>query len=131
MNTQLNRGVRQILIAGLAVITLGLASTSTFAASPSSESMKVFASSPSSSESITVNYAELDLTQPAGAQILYRRIQQAAFEICGGGFIGPFGDIRTKASPCYKNAVANAVAQVNSPRLSALHRAHSTRLASN
>ena len=118
MNTQLNRGVRQILIAGLAVITLGLASTSTFAASPSSES-------------ITVNYAELDLTQPAGAQILYRRIQQAAFEICGGGFIGPFGDIRTKASPCYKNAVANAVAQVNSPRLSALHRAHSTRLASN
>lgn len=113
--TQSNRGVRQILIAGLAVITLGLASTNTFAGDASS---------------ITVNYAELDLSQPAGAQILYSRIEQAAFEICNG-FIGPFGEIRTKASPCYKNAVANAVAQVNSPRLSALHRAHSTRLASN
>ena len=117
MNTQSNRGVRQILIAGLAVVTLGLASTSTFAGSPSGDSIRV-------------SYAELDLSQPAGAQVLYSRIEQAAFQICSG-FIGPFAEIRTKASPCYKNAVANAVAQVNSPRLSALHRAHSTRLASN
>jgi UrcA family protein len=113
-----NRGARQILISGLAVVTLGFAWTSTFAASPDETS------------SITVSYAELDLSQAAGAQILYNRIQQAAFEVCSG-FTGPFSVIRTKASPCYKNAVSNAVAQINSPRLSALHRARTTRLASN
>lgn len=116
---KLNRGARQILISGLAVVTLGFAWTS------------ASASSPDETSSISVSYAELDLSQPAGAQVLYNRIQQAAFEICGGGFIGPFSVIRTKTSPCYKSAVSNAVAQVNSPRLSALHRSHITRLASN
>ncbi len=77
MNAQLNRGVRQILLAGLAAI-------------------------------------------------LYSRIQQAAFAIGDGGFVGPFSEIRTKTSACYENAVA----QVYSPQLSALHQNQDTRIAS-
>ena len=68
---------------------------------------------------------------PAGAQVLYSRIQRAAMEVCGADAIGPFSEVRTKAESCYQNAVANAVAQVNSPQLFEVYRAHLPRLASN
>ena len=45
--------------------------------------------------------------------------------------IGPFSEVRTKGGSCYQNAVATAVAQVNSPQLFAVHREHLPRLASN
>ncbi len=111
--TQLHRAARKILIIGLTALTLGTASTDVLASPPS----------------VTVSFAGLDLSRPAGAQVLYQRIERAAFEVCDVFVGGRFPEARAKASTCYKDAVANAVAQVNSPQLSAIHRARMLRLA--
>jgi len=106
---QSDHGARKILLGGV-VVLMGIASAAV-SASPASASTR----------SVTVRYAELDLSRPAGAQVLYNRIQQAALQVCNG-FVGPFSEMHTRASPCYKDAVEHAVAQVNSPQLSAIHR---------
>ena len=106
---QSNHGARKILLGGVMVL-MGIASAAV-SASPASASTR----------SVTVRYVELDLSRSAGAQVLYNRIQQAALQVCNG-FVGPFSEMHTRASPCYKDAVENAVAQVNSPQLSAIHR---------
>jgi len=78
----------------------------------------------------TVKYADLDISQMAGAQVLYRRIELAALQVC------PFGDLRNfSARPahdsCVKQAIDNAVKGVNSPMLSSLHVSRALHLASN
>jgi UrcA family protein len=80
--------------------------------------------------SITVGYGELDISRPAGAQVLYERIVRAATVVCDD-FAHPYNELRTKKSSCFKAAVANAVAKVNSEQLIAIHRAHMTQVASN
>jgi UrcA family protein len=80
--------------------------------------------------SITVSYGELDLSKPAGAKVLYQRIERAALEVCNN-FTEPFSEMRSKKSACYKDAVANAVAYVNREQLYTIHREHVTRVASN
>ena len=110
------RGSR-VLIAGLTVIALGLASTSSFASTDDVVRKQ------------TVSYAGLDLTKPAGAEILYKRIRQAAFTVCGG-YESPVTWSYTYKSRCFKTAVDEAVAKVNSPLLSALHQNQNTRIAS-
>jgi UrcA family protein len=69
--------------------------------------------------SITVSYADLDIGHPAGAAILLRRVQAAAAQACGGA-----PDIRLLAETaaferCRREAVNRAVAEVNSPLLTA------------
>jgi UrcA family protein len=68
-----------------------------------------------------VSYADLDLSKPAGAQALYNRIKRAAREVCGSA------DYYKNVSPpkawreCVDTAVADAVAEVDRPSLTALH----------
>ena len=69
--------------------------------------------------SVTVRYADLDLSSPAGASALYGRIQAAARQVCG--YAGR--DVVAQASwrSCYRSAVGDAVSKVNSPLLIAVH----------
>lgn len=64
-----------------------------------------------------VRFADLDLTRPAGAHELYRRIQHAARDVCAR--YGPGGYDRS----CADHAIASAVATVGAPLLSAHHEA--------
>ncbi|HKE43363.1 MAG TPA: UrcA family protein [Steroidobacteraceae bacterium] len=112
---RLNHDVRAMLLGAFAALSLASVSTNVFAAAEAR---------------IPVSYGDLDLTKSTGAKVLYRRIEWAALEVCND-FVGPFAALRTKASACYKNAVANAVARVGSPQLSIVHRAHATQVASN
>lgn len=68
---------------------------------------------------VTVRYADLDLSSPAGANALYGRIQAAARQVCGY----PGTDLIEQSSwrSCYRSAVGNAVRKVNSPLLIAVH----------
>jgi UrcA family protein len=68
-----------------------------------------------------VRFADLDLTRPAGAQELYRRIQRAAREVCG--IYGPGGYDRS----CADRAIAGAVATVGAPLLRAHYEALAAR----
>ena len=70
--------------------------------------------------SISVQYADLNLNHAAGANMLLQRINSAAVRACGGA-----PDIRLPAQrsafdQCRKAAVSQAVAEVNSPVLTAM-----------
>ena len=60
-----------------------------------------------------VRFADLDLTRPAGAQQLYRRIERAAHEV--GAASGSRGYDRS----CADAAIGRAVAEVGAPLLTA------------
>jgi len=78
-------------------------------------------------DSVTVSYADLDLSKPAGVQMLYQRIKAAAHKVCS-----PLEDRQLQRMQqwrdCYETAVANAVTTINRPTLTALHRSSSSRL---
>jgi UrcA family protein len=79
------------------------------------------ASAEPSVKSQRVGFADLDLSKPAGAQTLYKRIKAAARHVCG-----PVDRYAYTVSPqsfrqCYEKAIADAVAQVDRPSLTALH----------
>jgi UrcA family protein len=78
--------------------------------------------------SVTVRFADLDLSTAARAETLYRRIRVAARVVCGP--IGAPGLHRELVwNDCYQSAIANAVSAVNRPMLTALHRSTTTRTA--
>jgi UrcA family protein len=118
MNTS-NHTVRTAAFGAATALMLSIASTAVFAGS-----------APYGTKSITVSYGELDLSKPAGAQVLYRRIERAAVTVCNDN-PRPYSEMRTKRSTCYRDAVANAVAEVNSEQLFEIYQQHMTRIASN
>lgn len=76
--------------------------------------------------SVSVSYADLNLSSTAGAQALYARLADAAEEVCGGAprpeslvEIARFEQASFKS--CHDKALADAVAKVDSARLKALH----------
>ena len=80
------------------------------------------ATSDSSVPSVTVRYADLNLSTEAGAKALYQRIAYAAKQVC------PVADIRDLsrlviARACQQAAIEGAVSSVNSPLLAANHAA--------
>ena len=74
---------------------------------------------PPQGRSVTVSFRDLDLSSPAGATTLYKRIKSAAKQVCG--YEGT--DLISKSiwNGCYTTAIADAVGKVNSPLLTAVH----------
>ncbi len=77
-----------------------------------------------SMEAVAVSYAELDLSKPAGAEVLYDRLQRAAAKVCGVRertsslyYAASFAEKKA----CYKDALTRAVAQVDAPLIQAKH----------
>ena len=70
----------------------------------------------------TVSFADLDLSKPAGAQTLYKCIKAAARRVCGPVDRYTFVTPAQTSRQCYEQAIADAVAQVDRPSLTALHR---------
>jgi UrcA family protein len=71
------------------------------------------------SDSVTVRFADLDLSTNAGASTLYTRIKWAARQVCGTE-----GRSLTEIAMwhrCVDATIADAVHSVNSPRLTALY----------
>jgi UrcA family protein len=77
-----------------------------------------------------VSYADLDISKPAGAKVLYSRIVAAANRVCA--FDG-YKDLATMhwVHVCTDRAIDNAVRDVDSPALSALRPGNATHLAAN
>jgi UrcA family protein len=69
---------------------------------------------------IPVSYSGLDLTQPTGAQELYRRLHEAAFIACTHG---NRVDLQPLADPaaCYEKAIGDAVRSVKQPQLTVIY----------
>jgi len=89
------------------------AASATTAASPGDAATK--------SNSVSVRYREIQLATTRGAQTLYSRIDRAAQEVCDDT-----GELALKASfaACERSAIADAVAQVDNTRLTAVYNEH-------
>ena len=75
-------------------------------------------------ESVAVSYAELDLSKPAGAVVLYDRLQRAAEEVCGvdDRSSSLYSALtKTDKRACYEDALSRAVAQVDAPLVKEQH----------
>jgi UrcA family protein len=65
---------------------------------------------------LAVTYKDLNLNSNAGIQILYRRIEGAANQVCGKVDARDLRAVSAKKA-CVEHAISNAVAAVNSPML--------------
>ena len=70
---------------------------------------------------VHVSYAGLDLSTKTGAAILYQRIKGAAQQVCGSVDGRQLAQL-ARWNACYEKALADAVAQVNQPQVTALYR---------
>lgn len=78
------------------------------------------AEGPGDAPSVQVSYADLDLSEEAGAEVLYHRIQAAARSLCArvdGRDIERFRLSRQ----CYDESIEGAVEQANLRSLYAVH----------
>lgn len=69
---------------------------------------------------IPVRYADLDVSQPAGAQELYYRLQHAALVACTNGDQVALEPLANPAA-CYEDAIAEAVRTVKQPQLTVIY----------
>jgi UrcA family protein len=72
---------------------------------------------------MTVNYADLDLSTPAGVEALYDRIKMASRKVCNALEGNP---THPAWRSCYLGTVSKAIATVDRPTLTALHKATRT-----
>ena len=70
---------------------------------------------------ITVSFADLNLSNPLGIATLYGRLQWAAHKVCGSELLARDFGAHVAWSQCIRTALDNAVAQVHSAELAALH----------
>jgi UrcA family protein len=66
-----------------------------------------------------VRFDDLNIAEPAGAKILYRRIRAAASEVCAS-YYGSNPVNRALVRACVEKAIDDAVMKVNAPALTAL-----------
>lgn len=73
----------------------------------------------SKSSSQTVKFADLNISSPPGAAVLYARIQSAAHSVCS------FYIFKSDAAQngCINNAIASAVTKINQPALIVVYNA--------
>jgi UrcA family protein len=76
--------------------------------------------------SVTVRYDDLNLSTSAGVDALYRRISNAARQVCPDARSRDLG-IVAASERCQANAVAQAVRDVNNPHLALVHASHVSR----
>lgn len=80
----------------------------------------VVAAADPSDESRTVKFADLNLSNPSDAHVLYRRIRAAAQVVCSYHFFAT----DTDKARCVRDATADAVTRINQPALSAVYDAN-------
>ena len=73
--------------------------------------------------SITVFYADLNLGNEAGVQVLYRRLQRASSEVCGDRSLTLLGStVRLQqVNQCYGQTLAEAVKTIDNEHLTRIH----------
>ena len=71
-------------------------------------------------KNVVVRYPDLNLSQPQDASTLYNRIQRAARVACENGEAESLARLQ-RFHRCVDQAVTNAVATINSQRLTEIH----------
>jgi UrcA family protein len=88
------------------------------------------AASDTVTQSVTVSYADLNLSNPSGARTLYQRIRGAARKVCTVAGESPYEVQDLDKRKCILDAIDQAVMKVNSPVLVAMYKAKNSRTSS-
>jgi UrcA family protein len=72
---------------------------------------------------VTVRYDDLNLATDRGTAVLYKRITNAARQVCPDEFSRDLAVV-TASRACQAKAIARAVQDVNNPKLALMHEAH-------
>lgn len=99
------------LVSILAAITVATASLGAASAEPADRSVTV-----------AVSYADLDLSNVEGVKTLSFRLKRAIDQACGRPHDSASQTLRNKIRTCRVNAMENAVAAINAPLLTAMHK---------
>ncbi|HLZ74082.1 UrcA family protein [Phenylobacterium sp.] len=102
---------RSTFVALIALSALGFAAAQPAYAEPVSGAER--------GASIKVYFADLNLSDPAGAQVLLQRLRHAATNVCA--VVHRNLDFAGYYDSCISGSVADAVAKLNSPMLTALN----------
>jgi UrcA family protein len=70
---------------------------------------------------MVVSYDDLNLSRPAGAQILLERLRMASSSVCGGRPDVRYLDAQKYYRDCFGEAMKGAIAQVDSPLVAELY----------
>jgi UrcA family protein len=70
-----------------------------------------------------VAYSDLNVDKEAGAQTLYRRLQQASKRVCGVESLNIAGSLNAvaQAKRCYRETLDESVAKIDSAALTEIH----------
>ncbi len=74
--------------------------------------MACLLTAPASAESVSVEYADLNLASEKGLKRLEQRIDKAARQVCGVDAQRPGTRLKTRELECYRTAKRNAAVQV-------------------
>jgi UrcA family protein len=80
--------------------------------------------SEATTSTVVVNYSDLDLNRDEGTQTLYARLKSAARQVCGGQPLLIELERNSRFEACYDKTLDDAVGQVKSRSLQALHDRH-------
>ncbi len=71
----------------------------------------------------TVSYADLNLENEEGVQVLYRRLQRASKKVCGVTSLRIAGSVSSLRKPqqCYRQTLSNAVDKIDNEDLTRVH----------
>ena len=78
--------------------------------------------------SVTVSYSDVAFGNTEGAAQVYRKLKNAARQVCGVTSSGQTLEMRVSARDCFDEALAEAVRKIDRPTLSALHAANTRNL---
>jgi UrcA family protein len=84
------------------------------------------AASDTVTQSVTVSYADLNLSNVAGAKTLYGRIRMAARKVCTVDGESPYEFQNVDKRRCIRSAIDQAIIKVGSPVLLAMHQSGNT-----
>ncbi len=81
------------------------------------------AGGPTEEFEVRVRYGDLDIERPAGAKVLYSRLQYASEKACAVGSFRELGSLQRvrEARACYDELLNDLVAKVDNDALWALH----------
>lgn len=73
--------------------------------------------------SVSVSYSPADLATEAGAAAVYEKISAATNKVCAPDMLSPLSQALVFTAECRKQTLANTVAKLNAPVLSAYYEA--------
>ena len=103
----------------VSAIAFGIAASVAMTAAADNYGETMVSTSAEGLQTMTVSYADLDLSTAEAQETLYYRISRAARKVCGSSNLRRVGSVKRVAEnkSCYENAMAQALSQTTAAQV--------------